>query len=146
MPAVYAGQSVPTNALDAEIAYPNHPLRQFFRTYKAEIPNGTDDKGKPLTKSIDRVVSVREADLGRDASGRSYLAPELRLKSSHELHLLWYVLIRERNILASSWEELKRAGAQQAARMNEINLGRRAHRVSFKASCRLYLVEMSETL
>lgn len=41
-------------------------------------------------------------------SGRSYPAPLLRLKSFTELHQLWYVLLRERNVLLTQREEARR--------------------------------------
>lgn len=40
--------------------------------------------------------------------GRSWTAPELRLKSFTELHQLWYILLRERNVLLTQREEARR--------------------------------------
>lgn len=42
------------------------------------------------------------------APGRSWTAPELRLKSFTELHQLWYILLRERNVLLTQREEARR--------------------------------------
>ena len=44
--------------------------------------------------------------------GRSWTTPELRLKSFRDLHILWYVLLRERNVLATQREEKRRLGLQ----------------------------------
>lgn len=40
--------------------------------------------------------------------GRSWTSPELRLQSFPSLHQLWYILLRERNVLLTQREEARR--------------------------------------
>lgn len=62
--------------------------------------------------------------------GRSWTAPELRRKSFQDLHTLWYVLLRERNLLATQNEEVRRLGSDASRTPNIL----KAHRVSFTCS------------
>lgn len=42
--------------------------------------------------------------------GRAWTAAELRRKSFKDLHTLWYVVLREQNLLATQLHELGRVG------------------------------------
>ncbi|KAF7982920.1 hypothetical protein HWV62_25200 [Athelia sp. TMB] len=76
---------------------PNHGLYAFFRAFQQ--PDGQWERLTAQPKSAEDGYS-----------GRSWSAAELRRKSFKDLHTLWYVLVRERNLLATQKEELRRLG------------------------------------
>jgi len=76
---------------------PNHGLWAFFR--KKEVD------GAVKHETLEARESLTE-------SGRPWHAAELRRKSFRDLHTLWYVLLRERNLLATQREEARRIGIQ----------------------------------
>ncbi|KAH9989704.1 mitochondrial 39-S ribosomal protein L47 (MRP-L47)-domain-containing protein [Russula compacta] len=74
---------------------PNHGLHAFFRKREKD--------GKVTHDPL-------EDDSGiQDVFGRAWTAAELRRKGFRDLHTLWYVLLRERNLIATQMESYRRA-------------------------------------
>lgn len=131
---VINGTPTPKDPIEVARIYPDHPLMRFFQRVPVEVPRaGTDGKHADQRDTLHVPQAVTETDLSKDFSSRSWLAPELRRKSSADLHSLWYVLLMERNRLATSWEELKRHNAEGSARMMGESLSYRHHRVRIES-------------
>lgn len=116
-----AGTQVPRTITEQAEQYPCHPLNAFFPTISYEVPDlskGFNDDGTPKSKRGVRGPAGIDVEDDIKASNdyrRAWMASELRRKSSVELHQLWYILLIERNKLASSSEELRRAMGRMIA-------------------------------
>ncbi|CAO1636994.1 unnamed protein product [Parajaminaea phylloscopi] len=97
-----AKTTIPKTPQEQAARYPRHPLNAFFHLVAPRTEGGI-----PTPAAV-----IPDLDLGERSSSRSWRAPELRRKSSMELHQMWYILAMERNRLATKWDELKRASVQ----------------------------------
>ncbi|KZP01376.1 hypothetical protein CALVIDRAFT_532984 [Calocera viscosa TUFC12733] len=106
-----ATQPLPDGTLRPNLHVPvkeDHGLWMFFHRDKEGV-----------------AVSLEMGDKRTDYSGRSWSAPELRRKSFLDLHTLWYVLQRERNVLYTQLEEWKKVGGVAEQFTNIYRLNRR---------------------
>ncbi|KIM43206.1 hypothetical protein M413DRAFT_444015 [Hebeloma cylindrosporum] len=81
----------------------DHGLYAFFR----KVPRKADS---PELVGEDRYEVVETPEEGQLLTGRAWEAAELRNKSFKDLHTLWYVALREKNLLATQKEEVRRMG------------------------------------
>ncbi|KAI8879761.1 MRP-L47-domain-containing protein [Backusella circina FSU 941] len=78
--------------------------RQF--TTSTTVRNAVETTTKP--KGLYQFFENNETLPKQIWTGRSWKAQELRQKSFDDLHKLWYVLLKERNVLATQREEARR--------------------------------------
>ncbi|KAF9463039.1 mitochondrial 39-S ribosomal protein L47 (MRP-L47)-domain-containing protein [Collybia nuda] len=88
----------------------DHGLYGFFRR-----KDGADLIGDA------RFEVVETPERMQHATGRGWKASELRLKSFEDLHTLWYILLRERNLLATQKEEVRRMGVTDTGRQVSLD-------------------------
>ncbi|KAL7418504.1 54S ribosomal protein L4 mitochondrial [Cryptotrichosporon argae] len=108
--------------MDPDAKRTPHPLWAFFHVPAGADKSLTAASGAPPDGGSVEVVSQEQFD-----SGRAWTAPELRLKSFADLHTLWYVLLRERNVLATQREERRRL--QISPNQGGDEIARRAFRI-----------------
>ncbi|KAM6494342.1 Mitochondrial 39-S ribosomal protein L47 (MRP-L47) domain containing protein [Amanita muscaria] len=78
----------------------DHGLWHFFRK-----KDSADLVGEARYETVEHPSKVEQS-----RTGRAWKASELRLKSFEDLHTLWYIVLRERNLLATQKEEARRMG------------------------------------
>ncbi|KAI8099054.1 mitochondrial 39-S ribosomal protein L47 (MRP-L47)-domain-containing protein [Halteromyces radiatus] len=79
-----------------------------FTTSRSVLSETTNKSTTAPTGGLYQFFENGEALPKRNWTGRAWKASELRLKSFEDLHKLWYVLLKERNLLATQREEAKR--------------------------------------
>ncbi|KAG8730276.1 54S ribosomal protein L4 mitochondrial [Ceratobasidium sp. 414] len=95
---------------------PNHGLYGFFRQVKDDVTG---------ISSYEALVPSHRTN---DYSGRPWLASELRRKSFKDLHTLWYILARERNLLATQDHEARRQNIDAGSFTNITQRNRRCQK------------------
>lgn len=118
-PASQADTVVPKDIYQFIQQYPRHPLLTFFGRESRKVKLSGSKDGETREEMVP--VSLAVSSLGPDRSGRSWMAAELRTKSSLELHQLWYVCLFERNKLATTKTEIQRMGATPFASLAQYN-------------------------
>lgn len=120
-PAPVAKRSKPATRILEQGRVPvkeDHGLWAFFRKKK-----GQDLVGEARYETIEHPNMVEQARTGSYTRhpifltsmliiciGRAWRPTELRLKGFEDLHTLWYLALRERNLLATQKEEARRMG------------------------------------
>lgn len=129
-----ANTQPPKDLFEQMERYPRHPLNAFFDMIAREYPSPTGategDAASATSEARLIPVAVSGLDFGQDNSRRSYLTPELRRKSSLELHQLWYICIIERNKLSTKRAEIGRTSSWGLARQQSQSIVRRTTKVS----------------
>ncbi|KAF4617142.1 hypothetical protein D9613_005937 [Agrocybe pediades] len=96
---------IPAPALTEKVPVKeDHGLYAFFR----KKPDSDNLVGE------DKYEVVESPEAGQLITGRAWEASELRNKSFLDLHTLWYVALREKNLLATQREEARRMGVSHS--------------------------------
>lgn len=87
----------------------HHPLWRFFHDQQPlEAPDKRVDYSSAFPSPVPLGIDPLTARAPPPRPGRPWTAPELRALPFDQLHALWYVLLRERNVLLTQREEARR--------------------------------------
>ncbi|KAH8825344.1 hypothetical protein DL96DRAFT_1712343 [Flagelloscypha sp. PMI_526] len=99
---------------------PDHPLYRYFNQRTStrsllgeELRVDGEHKWVTLPSTVENMPQA--------ASGRAWRTHELRLKSFEDLHVLWYLNLRERNIMATQRDEALRLA--KTNRLSNVFIG-----------------------
>ncbi|KAG6906615.1 hypothetical protein DXG01_012933 [Tephrocybe rancida] len=104
--------------------------RKLFRILKERVPVREDHglygffrkkEGAEELIGESKYEVVEDSLSKQKQTGESWKASELRLKSFKDLHTLWYILLRERNLLATQKEEARRLGVSDPSSQVSTN-------------------------
>ena len=101
-------------------------LRTIFRFPRAlnVSPFHTSNRLKGLEEFFEGGKALPVSDgQNRAVYGRAWSASELRLKSFEDLHKLWFVLLKELNLLSTQKSEATRLGQKSftKSRIHKVN-------------------------
>lgn len=95
------------------------------RTFVSQTsPVYEDDQRHPLERLFRDDEDLIDSETGKFNVGRSWRASELRLKSFEDLHALWFVLLKERNVLETERWVARKAKSQMLnpARLKKVRV------------------------
>lgn len=95
------------------------------RTFVSQTsPVYQDDQRHPLERLFRDDEDLIDSETGKFNVGRSWRASELRLKSFEDLHALWFVLLKERNVLETERWVARKAKSQMLnpARLKKVRV------------------------
>ncbi|KAH9986616.1 mitochondrial 39-S ribosomal protein L47 (MRP-L47)-domain-containing protein [Russula vinacea] len=118
---------VPSEAVPVN---PNHGLYAFFRKREKD--------GKVMHDPYEDESGLH------DVFGRAWAAAELRRKSFRDLHTLWYVLLRERNLLATQMVTYRRSTITCRKSMARIKYVINERRLAYEGAMKIHAEKMKQ--
>ena len=92
-------------------------------------------RGPTFQRGVQELFEAGAKPAEWNTAGRAWRATELRLKSFDDLHKLWYVLLKEKNLLLSQREMMDENGQKAFKRKNSRIWKVRLHLTSDSRPC-----------